>query len=78
MPTAEHALEVDSVLKKLLKGPKTRKQLGVTRYKLGKLMADKLVKSAGEVKPKGSTHRRAVTYELMAKGKRRAEKLAAS
>lgn len=75
MPTTEHAIEVDAILKKLLKGAKTRAQLGCSRYRLQKLEADKLVKKAGEVKAKGSTARKAVVYELMAKGRRRAEKL---
>jgi len=76
MPTTEHAIENDSILKKLLKGPKTRKQLGVTRYRLQQLMADKLVKKGGEVKVKGSVARKAVAYELTAKGLKRAQKLA--
>lgn len=75
MTTSEHAIEVDSILKKLLGGPKTRKQLGCTRYRLSRLIEDKLVKRAGEVKAKGSTARSAVAYELLAKGRKRAEKL---
>lgn len=77
MPTTEHAIEVNAVLKKLLGGPKTRKQLGCTRYRLQKLMADKLVRKAGEAKNARSGARKAVTYELMAKGRKRAEKLVA-
>jgi hypothetical protein len=71
---AEHAMKVDAVLKKLLKGPKTRTQLGVTRYLLEKLIADRMIKKAGEAKV-GSA-RRAVTYDLLARGRKRAEKLA--
>jgi hypothetical protein len=58
-----------------LKGPKTRAQLGRSRYRLQKLKADKLVKKAGEVKAKGSTARKAVAFDLTAKGRKRAEKL---
>jgi hypothetical protein len=75
MPTTEHAIEVDAVLKKLLAGPKTRQQLGCTRYRLAKLIADKLVKRAGEAKNPKSSARKAVVYELLAKGRRRAERL---
>jgi predicted MarR family transcription regulator len=75
MTTTERAIENDATLKKLLKGPKTRQQLGVTRYRLQKLMADKLVKRSGEAKNPKSGARKAVTYELMAKGRKRAERL---
>jgi hypothetical protein len=75
MSTTEHATANDAILKKLLKGPKTRKQLGCTRYRLGQLINDKLVRVAGEVKPRGSVARKAVTYELLAKGRKRAERL---
>lgn len=74
MATA-NAVDNDAILKALLKGPKTRQQLGAsaTRYRLDKLVADKFIRRAGEAKV-GSA-RKAVTYELMARGRKRAEKL---
>jgi hypothetical protein len=75
MPTTEHAIEVDAVLKQMLKGPKTQKQLGCTRHRLLMLLEAKLIKRAGEAKNRGSAARRAVTYDLTAKGRKRAAKL---
>lgn len=67
----------DAVLVKLLKGkPKTLKQLGCTRHRLLKLLDAKLIKREGEVKNKPGA-RKAVTYELTAKGAKRAERCSA-
>jgi hypothetical protein len=63
----------ETVLKKLLKGPLTRQKLKSTRHRLLKLMQDKLVKRAGEAK-NVKQGRKAVTYELTAKGRKKAEK----
>jgi hypothetical protein len=63
----------DVILKMLLKGPRTRAQLGGNPYRLRLMLDAKLVKRAGEVK-QGSA-RKAVTYELTARGRKRAEKL---
>jgi hypothetical protein len=75
MPTDTKLSPSDKALVKMLKGAKTRQQLGLTRYALGKLSADKLIKRAGEAKNSKTGGRKAVTFELMAKGRKRAEKL---
>lgn len=56
--------------------PRTQQQLGCTRHRLLKLMQEKLVKRSGEVKSKPNG-RKAVTYELTAKGVKRAQKCSA-
>lgn len=67
----------DKVLKRLVIGPLTLRNLGCTRYTVLKLLEQKLVKRGAEAKNPGSTARKAVTYELTAKGKKRAEKCSA-
>jgi len=69
MPTAT---KTDPVLGKLAKGPKTLQQLGCTRHRLRKLIDEKLVKRAGEAKNPGSRARKAVLYDLTAKGRKKA------
>jgi hypothetical protein len=66
----------EKVLVKLLKGRRTLKQLGCTRHRLLKLLDAKLVKREGEVKNQAGA-RKAVTYELTAKGRKRAERCSA-
>lgn len=73
MATATKTSTNDAILVKLLRGPKTKSQLGCTRYRLLTLIDAKLVKRAGEVKV-GSA-RKAVVFELTARGRKRAEKL---
>lgn len=64
----------DAVLKKLAKGPSTLQALGCTRHRLRKLLDAKLIKRGSEVKNPGRA-RKAVSYELTAKGRKRAEKI---
>jgi hypothetical protein len=73
VPTATTTSANDAILKKLLPGPKTRSQLHSTRYRLLMLIDQKLIKRAGEVK-QGSA-RKAVVFDLTAKGRKRAEKV---
>lgn len=74
MPTTK-PLTDETVLNKLQKGPQTKHQLGCTRHRLLMLTGAKLIKRAGEAKNPGSGGRKAVVYELTAKGRKRAEKL---
>jgi len=69
MPTAT---KTDPVLAKLAKGPTTLQQLGCTRHQLRRLLDDKLIKRAGEAKNPGSRARKAVLYNLTAKGRKKA------
>lgn len=64
----------DTVLRALRYGPATLRQLECSRRRVLAMIDEKLVKRAGAVKnePRG---RKAVTYELTAKGRKRAEKL---
>jgi len=73
MPTGTTTAR-DAILKKLLNMPKTRQKLGCSRYQLQMLMEQKLVKRLGEAKNQEGA-RKAVTYELTARGRKRAEKL---
>lgn len=63
----------EAILKMLRHGPMARSQLGCTRYRLLTLIDTKLVKRAGEAKHGNA--RKAVLYDLTAKGRKRAEKL---
>jgi hypothetical protein len=73
----------DTVLKALLrysddaKPARTQQQMGCTRYRLLKLLEAKLVKRSGKAKNPKSTARQAITYELTAKGKKRAQRCSA-
>jgi len=65
----------EKVLKKLSRAAGTQRELGCTRYRLLKLQQEKLIKAAGEVK-NVVRGRKAISYELTARGRKRAEKLA--
>lgn len=55
--------------------PFTRSEVNCTRHRIRVLLDEKLIKHSGEAKIPGSAGRKAVTYELTAKGVKRAEKL---
>jgi hypothetical protein len=64
----------DAVLVELAEGARAFQQLSCTRHRLVKLQEQKLVKRAGEAKNQEGG-RKAVLYELTARGRKRAEKL---
>jgi hypothetical protein len=64
----------DKALKSLLKGPKTLVQINATRHRVLTMLDAKLIKRAGAAKNEANG-RNAVTYELTAKGRKRAERL---
>ena len=65
----------NAVLKKLLNAAGTQRELGCTRHRLLKLLDAKLIKRAGEAKNQPGVGRKAVSYELTGRGRKRAEKL---
>lgn len=79
MPKVHPAAAVraeDAVLTRLRRsGPLTRSEIGCSRYLILKMIEAKAIKRDGERKNL-SDARKAVTYSLTAKGRKRAEKLA--
>jgi hypothetical protein len=68
--------DTDKVLKRLIgASPQTMAQLGCSRHRILTMLAAKLVKRAGTIKNDAGVGRKAVAYDLTAKGRKRAEKL---
>jgi hypothetical protein len=65
----------NTILKQLLPGAKTLAQLGTSRHRMKTMLEAKLVKRSAPVKNHAGVGRKAVAYELTAKGRKRAEKL---
>jgi chromosome segregation and condensation protein ScpB len=76
MPLDPVTVHNEQVLRTLLlaEHPLTRQRIGATRHRMNVLVEQKLIKRAGHAKNPGSDARRAVTYELTAKGRKRADK----
>jgi hypothetical protein len=74
-PMPSTILSEEQVLRDLryAEGPRTQQQIGASRYRLKQMVEAKLLKRVGSVKV-GSA-RKAVAFELTAKGRKRAEKL---